>query len=74
MLDKRNGGPIQKPRKAKKWTCPFCSGADVRRSQMRGLIERGVFRLVGLRAYRCNNCDERFYRFGASHERPAHQR
>jgi transposase-like protein len=45
--------------------CPRC-GAAVHRSQMRGFLERGILRPVGVRAYRCSGCDERFLRFGGT--------
>ena len=33
----------------------------MRRSQMRGLVERSVLKMVGVRAYRCESCDWRYY-------------
>jgi hypothetical protein len=44
--------------------CPRCRTAELHRSQMHGLIERNILRPVGIRAYRCAGCDERFLRFG----------
>jgi hypothetical protein len=44
--------------------CPACKSAKVRRSQMRGLLERGLLKRLGVKAYRCAQCDARFYRFG----------
>jgi len=44
--------------------CPRCRTAELRRSQMHGMIERSILRPVGIRAYRCASCDERFLRFG----------
>ena len=43
--------------------CPECGSGTVRRSQMRGFLERGVLRPVGLRAFRCETCDARHYGF-----------
>jgi hypothetical protein len=43
--------------------CPECGSGPVRRSQMRGFLERGVLRMVGLRAFRCESCDARHYGF-----------
>jgi transcriptional regulator NrdR family protein len=43
--------------------CPGCMSAHVRRSQMRGFLEHGVLRTVGVRAYRCESCDKRYYGF-----------
>lgn len=42
--------------------CPKCGSDEVRRSQMQGLMER-VLRLIGFRAYRCERCDDRYYKF-----------
>ena len=47
-----------------KKTCPKC-GAAIHRSPMRGLLERGILRPVGIRAYRCDGCDQRFLRLRA---------
>ena len=44
--------------------CPSCRSGQLHRSQMRGLLERGVLRNLGIRAFRCERCDERFFRFG----------
>jgi transposase-like protein len=49
----------------RKKVCPRC-GAAIHRSQMRGFLERGILRPVGVRAYRCAGCDERFLRFGGA--------
>jgi hypothetical protein len=54
---------------AGKRMCPRCRTAELHRSQMRGLIERGILRPVGIRAYRCAACDERFLRFGGGGEK-----
>jgi hypothetical protein len=43
--------------------CPECGSSTVRRSLMRGFLERGVLRPVGLRAFRCESCDARHYGF-----------
>jgi len=43
--------------------CPGCRSKHVRRSQMRGFWEHGVLRAVGVRAYRCESCDKRYYGF-----------
>jgi rubredoxin len=43
--------------------CPECGCGDKRRSHMRGLWERGVLRTIGVRAYRCDACQHRYYEF-----------
>jgi len=42
--------------------CPRCGSTNVRRSHRRGFLERALFQLLGLRPYRCEDCDERFLR------------
>jgi hypothetical protein len=44
--------------------CPSCRGDMVRRSHMSGFVERGILRGLGVRAFRCEACDERFYGYG----------
>lgn len=51
--------------KSGKRICPNCRAAELHRSQMRGLVERGLLRPMGIRAYRCAACDGRFLRFGS---------
>jgi len=48
-------------------SCPACRSGSLHRSQMRGIVERGILRTIGLRAFRCSRCDERFFRFGTGH-------
>ena len=43
--------------------CPKCRCEEVRRSHMRGLVERGVLKMVGVKAYRRESCDWRYYGF-----------
>jgi hypothetical protein len=52
-------------------TCPACKAKKVRRSQMRGLLERGLLKPLGVKAYRCECCDHRFYRFGSRSQHKA---
>jgi hypothetical protein len=42
--------------------CPYCGGSEVYRSHRRGTMERYLLRAVGVRPFRCVNCDARFYR------------
>jgi hypothetical protein len=51
--------------------CPSCKSAKVRRSQMRGLIEQWLLKPLGTKAYRCEECDHRFYRFGSRSQEKA---
>ena len=47
--------------KISKRECPWCGRTDVRRSHRRGLIDRGLSRLLRISPYRCEECDRRFY-------------
>jgi hypothetical protein len=42
--------------------CPYCGGSEVFRSHRRGAMERYILRPIGVRPFRCVNCDARFYR------------
>jgi hypothetical protein len=41
--------------------CPRCGGSEVFRSHRRGPTERYLLRAVGVRPFRCVNCNARFY-------------
>lgn len=43
--------------------CPHCASAKISRSHRRGAIERHFLRLIGVRPFRCLDCDIRFYAF-----------
>jgi len=49
--------------KIEKRKCPECGSREVRRSHMRGFWERVVLRAFGVKAYRCEGCDKRYYEF-----------
>jgi len=55
--------------KAGRRICPRCKAAELHRSQMRGLVERTLLRPLGIRAYRCASCDQRFLGIGGSKEK-----
>ena len=42
--------------------CPYCGSAEVFRSHRRGAVEKFLLRPIGVRPFRCVNCDARFYR------------
>ena len=52
--------------------CPYCGSAEVFRSHRRGAMEKFLLRPIGVRPFRCVNCDARFYRLSRS-ERPESQ-
>ena len=41
--------------------CPNCGGTYFHTTQWRGLVERCVLYLWGLRPYQCRECYKRFY-------------
>jgi DNA-directed RNA polymerase subunit RPC12/RpoP len=41
-------------------SCPNCGSESVRRSLRSGFIENIIYRLIGLRPYRCMACETRF--------------
>jgi transposase-like protein len=41
--------------------CPWCGCTDTHKSHRRGLIDRGLVRLLRISPYRCDDCDRRFY-------------
>ena len=43
--------------------CPYCHGMETARSHRRGAIEKYLLRAIRLRAYRCDDCNSRFYAF-----------
>jgi hypothetical protein len=46
--------------------CPNCRWHRVHRSHM-NTLERGILRSLGVRAFRCEACDARFYAYGHGH-------
>ncbi len=50
--------------------CPECGSRNTRRSHMWGLWEGVVLRAIGVRAYRCESCDRRYYEFQRSNAEP----
>ena len=40
--------------------CPHCNSSEVFRSHRRGAVERYLLRAIGVRPFRCANCDARF--------------
>jgi hypothetical protein len=46
-----------------KRSCPHCRSVETFRSHRRGTVERFLLRVVGVRPFRCLNCDVRYYDF-----------
>ena len=43
--------------------CPRCRSIETARSHRRGTVERYLLAVIGVRPFRCLNCDVRFYAF-----------
>ena len=43
--------------------CPQCRSIETSRSHRRGTVERYLLAVIGVRPFRCLNCDARFYSF-----------
>ena len=52
--------------------CPHCGSSELFRSHRRGIMERYLLSVIGVRPLRCGNCDARFYRLKHS-DGPASQ-
>ena len=48
---------------ATKRRCPHCRSVETARSRRRGPIEKYLLRAIHVRAYRCVDCNARFYAF-----------
>jgi hypothetical protein len=51
--------------------CPHCRRIETSRSHRRGTVERYVLTIIGVRPFRCLNCDARFYAFARFDEEPS---
>jgi transcriptional regulator NrdR family protein len=51
--------------------CPNCKSPETSRSHRRGAIERYLLKTIGVRPFRCLNCDARFYAFSRFEAQPA---
>ena len=43
--------------------CPNCNSARVHLSRRKGLLEKGVLTMIFIRPFRCEKCDDRFFRW-----------
>src|SRR5580700_7723836 len=46
--------------------CPHCGSSEVFRSHRHGAVEKYLLRAIGVRPFRCVNCDARFLRLKGS--------
>jgi hypothetical protein len=53
---------------AEKRLCPNCRSAESSRSHRSGPLEKYILGVLGVRPYRCMNCDVRFYAFSRFNE------
>jgi uncharacterized protein with PIN domain len=44
--------------------CPNCGSASIRRSRRNGVIEKILLKALALHPYRCEECDDRYFRLG----------
>jgi hypothetical protein len=42
--------------------CPNCASAAIRRSRRQGFLEQVLHRVLFISPYRCNACDNRYFR------------
>jgi hypothetical protein len=55
--------------------CPNCASAATHRSKRKGLLEQMLHAVFFISPYRCNACDERYFRWRLpvhSAEKPQH--
>jgi hypothetical protein len=44
--------------------CPNCSGTRAHWSRRKGMFEKTLLRVLAVRPYRCEDCDERYFGVG----------
>jgi hypothetical protein len=54
-------------------TCPNCRSSLFHRSRPKGIVETFLLPLIFMRPFRCEACDERFFRYSIS-EKPVPDR
>ena len=42
--------------------CPNCESARIHQSKRKGIVEKVILALLFVRPFRCERCDERFFR------------
>jgi len=42
--------------------CPNCESARIHQSRRKGIVERVILALLFVRPFRCERCDQRFFR------------
>ena len=46
--------------------CPNCDSARIHQSKRRGIVERVILAVLFFRPFRCERCDERFFRWSVA--------
>lgn len=44
-------------------SCPWCQSKHIHRSRRKGIIERRILAMLFVRPFRCEGCDNRFFRW-----------
>ena len=47
-------------------SCPLCQSKRIHKSRRQGILERTILALIFVRAFRCERCDFRFYRWSSN--------
>jgi hypothetical protein len=48
--------------------CPNCTAIKLRRSRRKGILEKTLLKVLAVRPYRCDQCDERYFGVGLRRE------
>ena len=43
--------------------CPNCESARIHLSRRKGFLEKGILAMIFIRPFRCEECDDRFFRW-----------
>jgi len=46
--------------------CPNCDSARIHPSRRKGFVEKGILAMIFVRPFRCEECDDRFFRWCVS--------
>ena len=46
--------------------CPLCSSQRIHQSKRKGMLERMLLAMMFVRPFRCERCDDRFFRWSLS--------
>jgi transposase-like protein len=52
-------------------TCPLCQSKRTHQSKRKGILEHVILAMIFIRPYRCEKCDNRFFRRSPSTNRSA---